>query len=112
MKPMEWEIKAISGTEDEAIRKECAKRVPIPGRKGQYQKETDLDLYLGKLAVACTVFPNLNDAALQDSYHVMGADALLKAMLTNGEYSAYLAKVQEICGFDIPFQQEVDQAKN
>ena len=30
-KPMEWEIKAITGTEDEALRKSCAKRVPVPG---------------------------------------------------------------------------------
>ena len=60
-KPMEWEIKAITGTEDEALRKSCAKRFPVPGKKNQYQKETDYDLYLGKLAVACTVFPNLNE---------------------------------------------------
>lgn len=50
-KPMEWEIKAITGTEDEALRKSCAKRFPVPGKKNQYQKETDYDLYLGKLAV-------------------------------------------------------------
>ena len=81
-KPMEWEIQAITGTEDEALRKSCAKRVPIPGKKNQYQKETDYDMYLGKLAVACTVFPDLNNKELQDSYKVMGAEALLKTMLT------------------------------
>lgn len=81
-KPMLWEIKTITGTEDEALRKSCAKRVPIPGKKNQYQKETDYDMYLGKLAVACTVFPDLNNKELQDSYKVMGADALLKTMLT------------------------------
>ena len=85
--PIPWEIKTITGTEDEALRKSCAKRVPVPGKKNQYQKETDYDLYLGKLAVACTVFPNLNDKELQDSYKVMGADALLKTMLTPGEYA-------------------------
>ena len=84
-KPVEWEIKTITGTEDEALRKSCARRVPVPGKRNQYQKETDYDLYLGKLAVACTVFPNLNDKGLQDSYKAMGAEALLKAMLTPGE---------------------------
>ena len=74
-KPMLWEIKTITGTEDEALRKSCAKRVPIPGKKNQYQKETDYDMYLGKLAVACTVFPDLNNKELQDSYKVMGAEA-------------------------------------
>lgn len=111
-KPMEWEIKAITGTEDEALRKSCAKRFPVPGKKNQYQKETDYDLYLGKLAVACTVFPNLNDKELQDSYKVMGAEALLKTMLTPGEYADYLTKVQEVCGFETTLQDEVDEAKN
>ncbi len=111
-KPMLWEIKTITGTEDEALRKSCAKRVPIPGKKNQYQKETDYDTYLGRLAVACTVFPDLNNKELQDSYKVMGADALLKTMLTPGEYADYLTKVQEVCGFDTSLQDEVDEAKN
>ena len=111
-KPMLWEIKTISETEDEDLRKACAKRVPVPGRKNQYQRETDYDMYLGKLAVACTVFPDLNSAELQNSYHVMGREALLKAMLTPGEYAAYMEKIQEVCGFDVPLQDEVDAAKN
>ena len=111
-KPMLWEIKTITGTEDETLRKSCAKRVPIPGKKNQYQKETDYDMYLGKLAVACTVFPDLNNKELQDSYKVMGADALLKTMLTPGEYADYVQKVQEVCGFDTSLQDEVDEAKN
>ena len=110
--PIPWEIRPISGAEDEALRKACKKQVPVPGRKGQYQRETDYDLYTGKLAVACTVWPNLNDAALQDSYKVLGAEALLKAMLTNGEYANYVEKVQEVCGFTTTFQDEVDEAKN
>ena len=111
-KPMEWEIKAISSTEDEALRKACTKRVPVPGKKNQFQRELDADAYLGKLAVACTVFPNLNDKELQDSYKVMGGDALLKAMLTPGEYAEYLSKIQEVCGFDVSLQDEVDEVKN
>lgn len=111
-KPVEWEIKTITGTEDEALRKSCTKRVPTPNKKNQYQREVDYDMYLGKLAVACTVFPNLNDAELQDSYGVMGADALLKTMLTPGEYTDYLVKVQEICGFETTLQDEVQEAKN
>ncbi len=110
--PISWEVKTITSTEDEALRKSCAKRVPVPGKKNQYQREIDYDQYLGKLAVACTVFPNLNDKELQDSYHVMGADALLKTMLTPGEYAEYLVKIQEVCGFDTAMQDEVDEAKN
>ena len=94
------------------MRKSCTKRVPIPNKKNQYQREVDYDMYLGKLAVACTVSPNLNDAEVQNSYGVMGADALLKTMLTPGEYADYLVKVQEICGFETTLQDEVQEAKN
>lgn len=111
-KPIEWEIKTITGTEDEALRKACSKRVPMPGKKNQYQKETDYDMYLGKLAVACVVFPNLNDKELQDSYKVLGAETLLKTMLTPGEYANLVTKVQEACGFDTTLQEDVDTAKN
>ena len=111
--PIPWEIKTITGTEDEALRKSCAKRVPVPGKKNQYQKETDYDLYLGKLAVACTVFPNLNDKELQDSYGVMGAEQLIVEMLDDpGEYNAFMGQLQEYHGFDRTMQEKVDEAKN
>lgn len=111
-KPVEWEIQCITSTEDEALRRSCARQVQIPGKKNQYTRETDYNAYVGKLAVACTVFPNLNDKELQDSYHIMGAEALLKAMLTPGEYTAYASKVQEVCGFDEVFGELEEQAKN
>lgn len=81
-------------------------------KRGQYTQEVDFNLYLGRFAAACTVYPNLNDKELQDSYHAMGADQLLKAMLTPGEYAEYLSKIQEINGFSQSMQDEVDEAKN
>ncbi|MCX7715046.1 MAG: phage portal protein [Clostridia bacterium] len=111
-KPVEWEIQSISSEEDEAIRKACTKRIPIPGKKGAYTPETDINKYLGLVAVKCTVFPNLNDKELQDSYGVMGGDALLKTMLKPGEYQNYLAKIQEVNGFDVTMEELVDEAKN
>lgn len=111
-KPVKWELRCISSDEDEALKKSCTKRVPVPGRKGMHIPETDYTSYVGKLAAACTVFPDLSSAELQDSYHVMGEDALLKKMLTPGEYSEYLAKVQEINGFDISMDELAEEAKN
>ena len=110
--PIPWEIRCISSAEDEGLRKASTKRVPVPGKKNQYTSETDFNLYLGKLAGACTVYPNLNDKELQDSYKVMGAEALLKTMLTAGEYAEYLSKIQSICGFDVTIEDEVEEAKN
>ena len=111
-KPLEWELCAITSTEDEALRKACTKRVPVPGKRGQYTQETDYNLYLGKLAAACTVYPDLNNSELQNSYGVMGADNLLKTMLSPGEYADYLSKIQEINGFDTDFEDQVEEAKN
>lgn len=111
-KPVEWELKAISSSLDEAIRKECTKKVPIAGKRGQYNQETDTDKYIGKLCVASTVYPNLNDAALQDSYGVKSGDELLKKMLLPGEYTEYKAKVMEVNGYDMTMEELVDEAKN
>lgn len=111
-KPVEWEIKSITSTEDESIRKSCTKRIQVQGHKGQYTIDTDYDKYLGLLAVKCIVFPNLNDKELQDSYGVMGADNLLKVMLKPGEYQDLLKKVQAANGFDVPLDEMVEEAKN
>ena len=110
--PIEWEIKPVDSEKDEAIRKDCTKRVPVVGKRGQYNQETDTDKYIGKMCVACTVFPNLNDAELQDSYGVKSADALLKKMLLPGEYTEYKAKVMEVNGYDMSMEELVDEAKN
>lgn len=111
-KPVMWEIKCITSSEDEALRVECTKRIPIPGKRGRYMPELNTNVYLGKMAAKCTAYPDLDSKELQDSYGVMGAESLLKTMLTPGEYAEYLAKVQEINGFDIDLQEEVEEAKN
>ena len=111
-KPVEWELRAIDSDLDEAIRKECTKRVPIAGKRGQYNQETDTDKYIGRMCVACTVYPDLNNAELQDSYGVKDGVALLKKLLKPGEYTEYKAKVMEINGYDMSMEELVDEAKN
>ncbi len=110
--PVEWELKAIDSDTDEAIRKECTKRVPISGKRGQYNQEVDTDKYIAKMCAACTVYPNLNDAELQDSYGVKSGDALLKKMLMPGEYTEYKNVVMELNGYDMSMEELVDEAKN
>lgn len=111
-KPVEWELQPVTSEEDEQIRKFCTKKVQIPGRRGQYTLETDFEKYLGMLAAKCVVYPNLNATELQDSYGVMGADAVLKKMLKAGEYQELLKKIQEINGFDVSMEDLVDDVKN
>ena len=54
--PIEWEIKPVDSEKDEAIRKDCTKRVPVVGKRGQYNQETDTDKYIGKMCVAVPFF--------------------------------------------------------
>ena len=76
-----------------------------------FRQEFDNVLYLAKLAAACTVYPNLNDAELQDSYGTKCAEELISAMLTPGEYTNYTEKLFDICGFGDKLDL-VEQAKN
>ncbi len=76
-----------------------------------YQPETDINAYMAKLAVRCTIYPDLNNVELQTSYKVMNAEELLRTMLTPGEYQDYLTKVQEVNGFS-SMQELVEEAKN
>lgn len=111
-KPLEWEIASITSEEDELLRKTCTKRMPVPGKRNMFTPETDFNAYITKQAVKCTLFPNLNDVELQNSYGVMGADQLLKVMLTPGEYADYISKVQEVNGFEVTLEDAVEEAKN
>lgn len=111
-KPVEWEVQAITSEEDDQLRKDNTRRMPVPGKKGVMVPETNYTAYLTDLAVKCTVFPNLHDVELQKSYGVMGAKELLKTMLLPGEYDEYLATVQKINGFDVGMDEIVEEAKN
>jgi hypothetical protein len=99
--PVEWRIGPITGAEDEELRREATRRVPAPNGRGGFVSETDTNQYLGLLAAHCTLYPDLEDAELQNSYGVLSADSLLKTMLTAGEFAEYAARVQEVCGFDM-----------
>ena len=110
--PIKWEVRCLTAGEDEELRKSATKKVPVPGRRGQFQPETNIDLYLAKMAAACTVYPNLYDAELQDSYKVKTPEDLLRTMLTSGEYAEYIQTIQGMNGYDITTEELVDDAKN
>ena len=107
-----FELRAITSKEDEELRKVCTKIRQVPGKPGRVNAELDTDKYLGMLAAACTVEPDLQNAQLQDSYGTMEPDELLKKMLLPGEYVEYLRPVQEINGFDISMDELKKMAKN
>ncbi|MBQ3180900.1 MAG: phage portal protein [Firmicutes bacterium] len=48
-----------------------------------------------RLLARAVVYPDLQDAALQDSYGVLGAEELLLRMLSPGEYGVLLAAFEK-----------------
>lgn len=110
-KPVEWEIRSVSAGEDEAIRKSCTKSVPIVGKKNQFKQEFDANLYLAKLASIAVVFPDLNDAELQQSYGVMGSENLIRKMLYKDEFDALAEAIVSATDTD-DINDLVDEAKN
>jgi hypothetical protein len=105
---VEWEIRPLKTKEADYIRNECTSI----NQKG---KKVDVDnaKFNRMIAAKCTVFPNLNDKELQDSYGVMSGDQLIVEMLDNdGEYQAYCQKILEISGYNKTDSQLVEEAKN
>ncbi len=110
-KPIAWKLRTITAKENDEIRKQCYKQIQVPGKRGQYRQDFDTSKYLEMLAEKCIVEPNLNDAKLQDFYHVMSAPDLLKEhLLKPAEYDDLVTKLQEINGYNL--DEAVEEAKN
>lgn len=87
-KSLEWEFRHITAKENDTIRDECTREIPMLGKPGAYRQKLDVSKYLRKLVAASVVSPNLYDTELQDSYEVKTPEDLLYAMVDDpGEYS-------------------------
>lgn len=106
-----FEIKALTAEENEELQRQCFVSVPVAGQRGQYTRELDQFKYTTMLLVESVVFPNLNNAELQDSYKVKGAEALLRKMLYASEYNKLAEEVAAVSNINnLPAL--VEEAKN
>ena len=80
---MLWRIRPMSQRENESIWKRC----------GENEKRYEMTVLAESV-----VFPDLKDAALQNSYGVVGAERLLEKLLLAGEYDRLKMAVEEING--------------
>lgn len=111
--PVKWEFRHIGSKENESIRDSCTNEVQVTGKPNLFRPKLNTSLYLTKLIVASTVFPDLYDAELQDSYGVKTPEDLVFAMVDDvGEYQSFQAWMQEFQGFTKSFDDKVDEAKN
>lgn len=109
--PLEWEICCISADEYARIRSGCIRQVPVPGKKNQFTQKLDTYEFQSKVCARCTVFPDLNNAELQDSWGVAKPEQLVGAMLIGGEFDDYVTEVFRVNGFKTE-NALVDEAKN
>lgn len=111
--PLKWEFKQITAKENEELRDQCTVDVPVIGKPNMYRPRLNTSKYLVKMICACTVYPDLYDAELQDSYGVKTPEDLVYAMVDNpGEYNEFTAWIQNFNGFDTTIDDKVDEAKN
>lgn len=99
-KPVEWELRAISSEENDELQRRAMVNIPVVGQRGLYTRDIDQIKYVGLLLTASVVFPDLNDAELQDSYKVKTPEALLKRMLYAKEEEALAKKVMAMSNLD------------
>lgn len=111
--PLDWEFKHISSKENEELREGCTIDIPVTGKPNMYRPKLKSSLYIQRMIAASVVVPDLYDAELQDSYGVKTPEDLLMAMVDDpGEYNDLAAFVQKFQGFNVSFEDKVDEAKN
>lgn len=112
-KPLEWEFRPLTSKENEALRDSCTTEVQVTGKPNLYRPKLNTSQYIVKMIVASTVFPDLYDKELQDSYGVMTPEELLYALVDNaGEYQDFSVWMQKYQGFTKTLEEKVDEAKN
>ncbi len=112
-KPLEWEFKHISSKENEELRESCTYEVQVKGKPNLFRPKLNSSKYLSMMIVSSTVYPDLYNAELQDSYGVKTPEELLFAMVDDpGEYNAMGEWIQRFQGFTKTLDEKVDEAKN
>ncbi len=112
-KPLEWEFRHVTSKENEDIKDSCTMEVQIKGKPNMFRPRVNTAKYIIKLIVASTVFPDLYDKELQDSYGVMTPEDLVYAMVDDaGDYQKLSAWVQRFLCLDQGLGEKVKEAKN
>lgn len=111
--PLEWEFKHITSKENEKLRNDCTIEVQVTGKPNIYRPKVQTDKYIAQMIVASTIFPNLYNADLQDSYGVKTPEDLLYAMVDDpGEYQNLMTWIQQFQGFTETMEDKKNAAKN
>lgn len=87
--------------------------VQVTGKPNLFRPKLITSKYLMAMIVKSTVFPDLYDKELQDSYGVMTPEDLVYAMVDDaGEMQDFQLWMQKFQGFTKSLDEKVDEAKN
>lgn len=104
-----FRIKSLTAEDIMDIRKQATRRV-LDKQTRQYSNETNQDKYMELLVAASVVSPDLNSERLQKSWGVIAKpEKLLEKMLTAGEYTDLMQRVNDLSGLSVDIETE---AKN
>lgn len=109
--PMQWELKVLDYDTIKKIMKGHRKTYPNK-ITGVAEVQTNGEAATMEMTLKSVVFPNLNDAELQENWGVIGAEALLKAMLTPGEITDLESAVQAAAGYKTDMVEQIKAVKN
>lgn len=110
--PLKWEFKHISSRQNDDLREECTVEVQVTGKPNLFRPKVNTSKYMAKMIVAATVYPDLYDSELQDSYGVKTPEDLLYAMVDDaGEYQNFTVWMQKFQGFTKTLDEKVNDAK-
>ena len=110
-KPMKWEIRALTNEENDDLQRRAMVNIPVVGQRGAFTRELDNVKYSAMLLAASVVYPDLNDAELQDSYGVKTPEALINKMLYMREATVLAQEIAKLSNFD-DLADAVTEAKN
>lgn len=105
--PIEWELKKLKAQDSEEAQ-DASFKLDIESQDVQFNQR----VYRGKLMAKSVVYPDLNNAALQNAFDVRTPEDLLVAMLDMGPYQKLEKQVNLINGFGKSFTEVKDKAKN
>ena len=98
--PMQWEIRALTNEENDELQRRAMVNVPVAGQRGMFTRELDNVKYSSMLLAASVVYPDLNDAELQDSYGVKTPEALINRMLYTREATTLAQEIANLSNFE------------
>jgi hypothetical protein len=111
--PVEWEFKPITTKEHSLLMQDCMYDTPVKGKPNMVAPKLNNTKFMNRVIAAATVYPNLNDAELQDSYGVASAEELVPELLDDpAEYMELYKFINDSNGFNVSIQDKVDTVKN